>query len=1498
MERINVAVRARPLSSEDAKSSPWRISGNSILFANPTTKFEFDRIFSEDCRTVDVYESRTKAIVSAAIGGFNGTVFAYGQTNSGKTHTMRGSSVEPGVIPLAVHDLFDKIQQETDREFLLRMSYMEIYNEEINDLLAPEHRKLQIHESIERGIFVAGLKEEIVTSPKQVLEFMDFGEAHRHIGETNMNLHSSRSHTIFRMIIESRDKVEDEFAESSCDAVRVSVLNLVDLAGSERAAKTGAEGVRLKEGSHINKSLMTLGTVIKKLSEGAESQGGHVPYRDSKLTRILQPALGGNANTAIICNITLAQIHADETKSSLQFASRALRVTNCVHVNEILTDAALLKRQKKEIEELRAKLQGSHSEHLGDEILNLRNTLLQSELERERIALELEEEKKAQAERDKMLQMQAKKIQNLSSMVISSSRDEVPNYHKKEKRRDTWCPGKLPKKMMNELPSTIPTQASAMKPVIRSERERGPLLPFEELVNDNTSNACNQERDCKSVSFFDFGLPDQRSLMHVTSRKKASNRKKSLPMESVELTEVKAEYEKLLMEFEAERTTNEIQIDYLTRRLVDTSHCLDNEQKIKSTSDTDKSSMEMEANLVIKQLQEKISVLEMEKEKASSFQNLDSVVDLDTEKDKEAIDKYEKLYKELLVAQEEAHLAHQQLTSSMDEDSEALAKLSTNIQEITFEIQQSKALFESEHLQNHSALSDLIAEVRSFSSHDFAQIKRLLADYEKVHSCMKAKVDELEREKISVLEMEKASSLQDLDSVIELEKQKDKYEELYMELLAAKEEANYAHQQLTSLMDEDSEALAKLSTNIQEITFEIQHSKPLVESISISITSMMDEHLQSCSALSDLISDIGSFSSHDITQIKRLLGDYEKLHSCMKLKIDELEHEKMENLDSDKYASNKHEELYMELLASQEDTNLAHQQLTLSMDEDSEALTKLSANIEEITFDIQQSKTLVDSITSMMDEHLQSCNTLIDDVRSFSSHDFTQMKTLLCDYEKLHSCMKAKVEELEHEKLLMCNQSEDLQKRLEEACLSGENSSRALTELSERYETETNELITEIRTLENEIGHLSTSVLAKEKESMRKDLEKTKVKLKETESKLRNTIQEKTKVKKASAEREIKRLHSQKMILERDMNKRESRRDSVLDRSSNIFEPRKGKGHVNNVDQEEYRKLEVLAFDMERTIVSLEEQLATANDENQQAVLRSESLVQEVEELSDKLEYSNSELERFEEMISSLRANLEEAAIKNQNADSSISRLMEEKEEMAMQLTDALLAIEEERAIWSTTQKASIEAIESKSKSYNAEIALLTDKMSEVRNELEACRETYNIINEKLSVAEEKVELEKSCSMEKSLEVDRLKNDLILLDDQKKTSEDKLLNQIVEITKERKELVAQIEEQQLLMEKCNDKLLNAKAKVEELTMKLSTLEAKTHCGDIDKAKLRMRLNGAQTRLDGMRVRCKEEMEEKEFMNKKFEEATNKLKEQLVCCRTENMNLKKHLLLKE
>ncbi|BBN13499.1 centromeric protein E [Marchantia polymorpha subsp. ruderalis] len=456
MEKICVAIRVRPPTkpeSQSAKGHKWRVGPHNVaLYSTLGTpvngqSYSFDHVYGTESKNADIYRGLTKDVIMSALSGFNGTVFAYGQTSSGKTYTMKGTPADPGIIRLAVHDVFSKIQEVASREFLIRVSYMEIYNEEINDLFAPENRRLQIHENLEKGIFVAGLREEIVDSPEQVFNLLEFGESHRHFGETNMNLYSSRSHTIFRMVIESRDMTQDGLeVDSNSDAVRVSALNLVDLAGSERIAKTGAGGVRLKEGTHINKSLMTLGTVINKLSEGPGKQGGHIPYRDSKLTRILQPALGGNAKTAMICTVTPDEIHIDETRGTLQFASRAKKVTNCAQVNEILTDAALLKRQTREIEDLRSKLQGlPQSEHLEKEILNLRNELLKYELEKERLFLELQEEKKAQIDRERRIKEQEQKIENLSTLFMSSNVDDRDNEKqaKKVNRRETWCPRQL-----------------------------------------------------------------------------------------------------------------------------------------------------------------------------------------------------------------------------------------------------------------------------------------------------------------------------------------------------------------------------------------------------------------------------------------------------------------------------------------------------------------------------------------------------------------------------------------------------------------------------------------------------------------------------------------------------------------------------------------------------------------------------------------------------------------------------------------------------------------------------------------------------------------------------------------------------------------------------------------------------------------------------------------------------------------------------------------------
>ncbi|KQJ90276.1 hypothetical protein BRADI_4g30490v3 [Brachypodium distachyon] len=730
MDRIHVTVRARPLSAEDAQSSPWRISGNAVaLTAQPSTRFEFDRIFGEECRTADVYMARTKHIVDSAVQGFNGTVFAYGQTNSGKTYTMRGSDDEPGIIPLAIHDLFRSIQEHMDREFLVRMSYMEIYNEEINDLLVPEHRKLQIHENSERGIYVAGLSEEIVTHPEQVLDFVSFGESRRHIGETNMNVYSSRSHTIFRMVVESREKVDDSDSGDSCDAVRVSVLNLVDLAGSERAAKTGAEGVRLKEGSHINKSLMTLGTVIKKLSEGIKGQGGHVPYRDSKLTRILQPALGGNANTAIICNITLAQVHADETKSSLQFASRALRVTNCAEVNEILTDAALLKRQRKEIEELRAKLKNSQSEHCDEDILNLRNTLLQSELEKERIALELEEERKAKEQREKRLLQQAKKIENLSSLVLNSERDDRTVVSSKNKRRQTWCP--KPQSRQFDVEVLEPAEQGSVRSSVGDGRHMGMPPHFEELMQESyINNSGRPAHGCSSrdLSNEDVSLPDSHALLHVTSRRKPTTMKKS------DQDQFGGLVPELPQEWKDTMRSQEI------------------------TKPGGLSARESEAILVIKQLQDQVKLLELEK---SSIQNnLDDVLELAIQQKASFSEKYEELQQNALAAQEQAKIANEKLSAlstTAKSKEELLYEFFSNVlmetQGLAVQMDQSThsvdnaISFIEELFQNLSKMAENIAELKQSSYVHITQSSYVIRDHEKISRKLMEKITGLESEK-------------------------------------------------------------------------------------------------------------------------------------------------------------------------------------------------------------------------------------------------------------------------------------------------------------------------------------------------------------------------------------------------------------------------------------------------------------------------------------------------------------------------------------------------------------------------------------------------------------------------------------------------------------------------------------------------------------------------------------------------------------------------------
>jgi hypothetical protein len=490
-ERVLVSIRVRPLNARELSQSSalaWRVdSGNALVRLDSEGRSlqagtaTFDRVFEPDATSQEVYDASAKQIVQSVIEGVNGTVFAYGQTSSGKTFTMQAITV------FAVADIFDAIARRTaEREFSLLVSYTEIYNEVIKDLLDPTKENLQLRES-HTGVYVEGISQRAVRSARELHELVAQGEANRHVGATGMNEKSSRSHTILRLEVRSQPKAaarpasragsrsrggsgrggrgrgrsnssgsgvggrksagdlqrlssgsassdrksgamidetpgdeseekgaavssapgfgqgivtssaaaeeetgqacaaehveedsreqeegddagnndddsgegEDEDAEGvSRPQALVAALQLVDLAGSERAAYTKAQGARLKEGGHINKSLLTLATVISRLSKG---QVGHIPYRDSKLTRMLQPALGGNSRTSIICCVTPAAMHAEETQSTVGFASRAKSIKNTVQVNEIVDDRTLIARLRQEIERLRRRPRDAES---------------------------------------------------------------------------------------------------------------------------------------------------------------------------------------------------------------------------------------------------------------------------------------------------------------------------------------------------------------------------------------------------------------------------------------------------------------------------------------------------------------------------------------------------------------------------------------------------------------------------------------------------------------------------------------------------------------------------------------------------------------------------------------------------------------------------------------------------------------------------------------------------------------------------------------------------------------------------------------------------------------------------------------------------------------------------------------------------------------------------------------------------------------------------------
>ncbi|CAN4104576.1 unnamed protein product [Withania somnifera] len=378
---VKVIVRMRPPNKDEEEGEVvvQKVSDDSLSIAGHT--FTFDSIADTQSTQVDIFQHVGAPVVENCLAGFNSSVFAYGQTGSGKTFTIWGPANalleenltidQQGLAPRVFQRLFERIEEEqikhADKHLMYqcRCSFLEIYNEQITDLLDPSQKNLQIREDVKTGVYVENLTEECVSSMKDVTKLLMKGVSNRRTGATSVNAESSRSHSVFTCVVESRCK-------SMADGIshlKRSRINLVDLAGSERQKLTGAAGERLKEAGNINKSLSQLGNLINILAEVSQTgKQRHIPYRDSKLTFLLQESLGGNAKLGMICAVSPSQSCKSETLSTLRFAQRAKAIKNKAIINEEMQDDVnVLKEVIRQLREelLRMKANGYQADQAG-----------------------------------------------------------------------------------------------------------------------------------------------------------------------------------------------------------------------------------------------------------------------------------------------------------------------------------------------------------------------------------------------------------------------------------------------------------------------------------------------------------------------------------------------------------------------------------------------------------------------------------------------------------------------------------------------------------------------------------------------------------------------------------------------------------------------------------------------------------------------------------------------------------------------------------------------------------------------------------------------------------------------------------------------------------------------------------------------------------------------------------------------------------------------------
>ncbi len=809
-----MGVRIRPLNSielNEKNNEVFKKVGKQMVREHhfegqgvQGKEYIYDHVFGPKNTTKQVYERLAKPLVEKAIEGFNGTIFAYGQTSSGKTHTLMGSDSDPGITIQACREVFELISGISNTEFLVRISYIEIYNEEIKDLLEPVkkngQKQLRIKDDKKKGPVVDNLKEQIVTDPEQAMSFIAKGEGNRSYGSTSMNEQSSRSHVLFKMVIESRVLDSTTRTRSTSEPVFTTgwskerppvteaALNLVDLAGSERQKKTNASGQRLKEGNAINQSLLTLGTVISKLSEGA--RGAHIPYRDSKLTRLLQTSLGGNAKTGMVAAISPAERNRDETTSTLRYASRAKQIVNHAKKNEIDDEESMLAKYKNEIEDLKKELEESRNASTVDQAALAEANDIKAQLEQMN-KLVLVSTQIAAAERKMGNRSVAREIEK-DIADVSIGRRRAQSIYDKHKNMIETLPDNVQKKLAR--------QRSSIKMLVSSE-----LTEDLNKISEEDEVAVNED-------------DEEEDLVDNTKLKEAEDELNAMQARLVELQQ---ENQELIM------SKQDLQKDISSLNNKVTKHSNDLKMSHRDLEKYKKASTDLSTKLENSQAKQKeaeakINTLEADnKHITTSFDNtkyeLSKFEKIVADKDewikkleKQSQEEHEKMIKD----SEENLKAHQ---SALSEERTSLDNEKKEKRAIEMKLDETLRLINNLNLEVSSLKKDKHNNEETISSMQKEKIEAREsseASYKRLH-------EELDsaQAKVTSLSSELTRTSRDLrNTSSELEQTKSDKANLTSELSSTKEE-------LHNLTNDNEESSRSMSRQIEDLKREQAESK-------------------------------------------------------------------------------------------------------------------------------------------------------------------------------------------------------------------------------------------------------------------------------------------------------------------------------------------------------------------------------------------------------------------------------------------------------------------------------------------------------------------------------------------------------------------------------------------------------------------------------------------------------------------------------------------------